>query len=373
MEELLMSEWVLTYLNKEFTIFESENGHDDPYLFKIFPYRGKQSLSEKLLERDWGQVCEYLFKNRRECSGITFYYDEQTQVIEQMAGDLAAKYRVTPSRYDVSQLKLHLEGIEPIGDLLMDQKRQLQLEQSVSELKDEKQELLKSLQHLEETQKSCAVRNMQLDLQIIAYQKELECVRSMSPGSFLFWKRYEIRGESNEIIYDRVTGLEWLRYCVGQKWDAKQQKPVGEAEEFVWEDACKQTAPGGFRLPTIDELRSLVYCSSGVDDKGNPTEFGMEQGRSCGGGYICPTIHPIAFPDAPDGRFWSSSPRYRTGSVSGHFPVSARHRGGFSVLADFAGSADRCGGAWSVGFANGNVDDVNKHYDGRARLVRVGQ
>jgi hypothetical protein len=97
-------------------------------------------------------------------------------------------------------------------------------------------------------------------------------------------------------------------------------------------------ATGGFRIPTIDELKTLVYCS------GNPVTIGMTADFTpCSGTYTKPTIVAWAFPNTPNWLFWSGSP-------------------------------DGADDAWYVHFGNGYAYDGNRNYDYlHVRLVRGGQ
>jgi len=110
--------------------------------------------------------------------------------------------------------------------------------------------------------------------------------------------RYEVDGE---IVRDVLTGLEWQRCAVGMTWSA-QQGCIGESERFTWNEALPLTADGGFRLPSIEELRTLVYCSSG-----EPAYFKNNNAR-CSGNYRSPTIVREAFPNTPAVHFWSATP-----------------------------------------------------------------
>ena len=85
------------------------------------------------------------------------------------------------------------------------------------------------------------------------------------------------------------TGLVWKRCIVGQTWI--DGMCVGEGTSFNWHQATKLTEVG-WRLPKIDELRTLVYCS-------NTRQFGMLRNEdTCGNGetYYRPTIDIKAFP-----------------------------------------------------------------------------
>jgi hypothetical protein len=99
-----------------------------------------------------------------------------------------------------------------------------------------------------------------------------------------------------------------------------------------------QDAPAGWRLPTKDELASLVYCSSGKPAYWKPSS------EKCEGAYAKPTIWSAAFPNTPASQFWSSSP--------------------------YAGYAND---AWGVGFGYGGVYGGSKDSARYVRLVRGGQ
>ena len=113
--------------------------------------------------------------------------------------------------------------------------------------------------------------------------------------------RYEVRGSNGDMIYDTTTQLEWQRCSLGQTWNGRTC--TGEANPYTWDQArAAADRVSGWRLPTIDELRTLVYCSSG-----QPARFNSS-GRSCSGDYQRPTIVTEAFPETPSSVFWSGSP-----------------------------------------------------------------
>ena len=115
--------------------------------------------------------------------------------------------------------------------------------------------------------------------------------------------RYQILGAQGEIVRDTVTGLEWQRCSLGQTWDG--HRCVGEAQTFTWQQAREAVdLLSDWRLPTIDELKTLIYCSSGQPDR-----FG--NGHMCKGAYWRPTIVQEAFPNTPSSDFWSGSPSAR--------------------------------------------------------------
>jgi hypothetical protein len=93
--------------------------------------------------------------------------------------------------------------------------------------------------------------------------------------------RYEILANGAE-IRDLRTGLVWQRCQVGQKWNGTTC--IGKAKEFTFDEAEK-LAGQDWRLPTKDELLTLVDLSAGR-----------------------PTINHKAFPNTPAANVWTCSP-----------------------------------------------------------------
>jgi hypothetical protein len=119
--------------------------------------------------------------------------------------------------------------------------------------------------------------------------------------------RYQVKGG---LVKDTVTGLIWMRCSLGQEWDGSTCQ--GTAKEYKWDEAVKianEFEYAGFNdwhVPTIQELKSLVYCSSGQPKTWlrdvDPEYLG------CKGDYIKPTIKNEVFLNASANWFWSSSP-----------------------------------------------------------------
>jgi hypothetical protein len=131
----------------------------------------------------------------------------------------------------------------------------------------------------------------------------------------------------------KTTGLTWQRCSVGQNWTGK--KCEGKGETFEWLAAIKLTSNfaghSDWRVPTKDELLTLVYCSS-------PKEW---EDASCKSSES-PTIVGVAFPNTPRDKFWSSTPHAR---YNGH--------------------------VWYVNFLYGNSDNTMNYFiTGYVRLVR---
>jgi len=151
------------------------------------------------------------------------------------------------------------------------------------------------------------------------------------------------RDEGDGTVTDITTDLQWQRVSVGQCWE--NDDCIGKATEYNWEQAFEAAGASKFagyqdwRLPTIDELCSLVYCSSG-----KPRTWGVTKGEACKGDYQRPTIVTEAFPNVPVYIVWSSSP-----------------------------GADNLSFAWNVSFAYGGSNYSGRILNGSVRLVRSGQ
>ena len=121
-------------------------------------------------------------------------------------------------------------------------------------------------------------------------------------------------------ITDTKTNLTWMRCSLGQTWTGSTCS--GDASihnNQAAQDIAKQTHFAGesdWRLPTADELHSLVYCSSGKQRKRELDRSGryhalvgqIELNGACAGNYNKPTIFTAAFPNTPNFYFWTSSP-----------------------------------------------------------------
>lgn len=122
----------------------------------------------------------------------------------------------------------------------------------------------------------------------------------------------------NGEVYDKKTDLTWQRCSIGQRWE-DDVGCVGVIAQMTWEEA-KASSTDGWRLPTRDELATLVA----------PT---CKQ----------PAINEETFPDMDLGKLW-----YWTGSESGEYL------------------------AWLVNFADGHFANYDRSDVGALRLVRSG-
>ncbi|EIA3112227.1 DUF1566 domain-containing protein [Vibrio cholerae] len=150
----------------------------------------------------------------------------------------------------------------------------------------------------------------------------------------------------NGTVYDKETNLTWMRCSLGQTWDGKTC--TGEAKSASWNYAMlmhSSDGPEAWRLPTIEELESIVYCSEGRKLSARPEGRYVRDtnGKCLGDNYQRPTIDLFVFPNTPLEGYWSSSPYAR-------------------------GSAD----VWSVGFHFGGIFTTEQFKSNNIRLVRTG-
>jgi serine/threonine protein kinase len=140
---------------------------------------------------------------------------------------------------------------------------------------------------------------------------------------------------------DPKTGLVWQRCSVGQKWDGSTCS--GVAKKFTFADAQK-LASNGWRVPTVRELASLIYCSSGkTKGRDSPKDSDEPFDKQCESDYERkrPTIRAAAFPQTPDKQYWTSW-LY----------------------------VDNSAFAWIVDFYNGYLYNGGRHHSLYVRLVR---
>ncbi|WP_051144987.1 DUF1566 domain-containing protein [Thiomicrorhabdus sp. Kp2] len=119
------------------------------------------------------------------------------------------------------------------------------------------------------------------------------------------------------IVTDAKTGLMWMACSIGQEW--ANGSCVGSAEEYLWTEAADLAKDSGYagyndwRLPTREELNSIVYCSNGRlghqlgSDGKMQVKDGEPQNGKCLGKFQKPTIDKRVFPNASGSTYWSYS------------------------------------------------------------------
>ena len=158
------------------------------------------------------------------------------------------------------------------------------------------------------------------------------------------------------VVKDSRTGLEWMRCSLGKYWRVSEKrcvKMIGRSIVFTWQgaqDAAKKlNATGGYedkadwRVPTILELQSIRYCSTGkiIRNIASQVDGSLVETGGCNDSSTTPTIDVTTFPDTLKLWYWSSTPsRY------------ASH-------------------VWGVDFSDGDIGGYDLRYsDVAVRLVR---
>jgi hypothetical protein len=155
-------------------------------------------------------------------------------------------------------------------------------------------------------------------------------------------KRYAINGDGT--VTDTTTNLMWKQCAEGQRGDSCS----GTADKYKWYAAMSKFGFGvsfaghsDWRMPSKEELRSLVYCSNGTPQE-EAWDGGCDGKDDKGGEYQDPTINLIAFPNTASWWYWSSTEK------------DASY-------------------AWDVYFGYGAAYWDSRVYDYHVRLVRSGQ
>lgn len=117
--------------------------------------------------------------------------------------------------------------------------------------------------------------------------------------------RYELSSELPGTVRDVVTNISWQRCYVGQSWDAGSNSCSGSVLMAEADDIAAYSPAPGWRLPTLEELQSLVLCSSGVrGSDGDP----LDALGQCLGDFESPTLFTQVFPGGAL-TVWSASDR----------------------------------------------------------------
>lgn len=122
--------------------------------------------------------------------------------------------------------------------------------------------------------------------------------------------------QGNGTVIDSQTGLQWMRCELGQTWTGRTC--TGESETYQWQAALDKAkiisyaTYSDWRVPTLKELQSLVYCSNGkkilykengIEDKQSEGSYGCKSDSR--GAYKQPTIAQQVFPNATASGVWS--------------------------------------------------------------------
>jgi hypothetical protein len=88
---------------------------------------------------------------------------------------------------------------------------------------------------------------------VLCAGRDARAVCDVKQPSAIPSSRYVLHGGQ---AYDTQTGLTWQRCSLGQTWK-EGSGCVGEVKHLPWNDAVAQV-PAGWRLPTKDEIATLV-------------------------------------------------------------------------------------------------------------------
>lgn len=108
----------------------------------------------------------------------------------------------------------------------------------------------------------------------------------------------------NGTVTDTKAKLMWKKCSEGQNGN----NCTGKTSNYMWDDALSAFGKGitfasynDWRLPTVEELHKLVYCSNGTTQE-------VARDNTCGqdGEYFRPTIDKMIFPNTA-WRYWSST------------------------------------------------------------------
>lgn len=190
-------------------------------------------------------------------------------------------------------------------------------------------------------------------LQLKLEQEKVKKLQAILDSKEAKEKRRNMRSldRSQGVVTDAKTGLMWMACSIGQDWTGGSCS--GEADEYLWSEAvslAKDKNHAGYsdwRLPTRDELHSIVSCTNdrldyklGADGK-TQIKNGMPQNGKCLGKFKRPAIDQRVFPNTSSSLYWSYS---------------------FNAHTNYS--------AWGVFFSSGHHYNYNTSNVGMVRLVR---
>ncbi len=151
---------------------------------------------------------------------------------------------------------------------------------------------------------SGVARDNESNIPVVTDEEELRNITDTYRGNPDREKDFIPQGDGT--VIDKRTGLQWMRCALGQTWTGKTCE--GEPDEYTWHEAMEERSDfagyNDWRLPTMWELETLVYCSSG---KFRPRGEKYKYLNGCRGRYQHPTLVKSAFPSAVNASYWSSS------------------------------------------------------------------
>lgn len=191
-----------------------------------------------------------------------------------------------------------------------------------------------------EKSKQVALKMQQAEEAALEVQLTEHAQKTQTEVKFLKENMDKFIDNKNGTVTFKSNGLMWQRCSVGQTWTGETCS--GEAKTMTWDDAMKLSnrfaGYNDWRLPTREELKTLVFCSDGEYDSNSD--------------WICtnnlkvthPTINSLYFPNTQSYSYWSSL--------------------------TFSSSSALSSKAWFVHFFSGNYRYGDKDDNYSVRLVR---
>lgn len=322
--------------------------------------------------------------------GLAYHPEERPEDIQELWNDvLNAQRRITPSKLEPSKSKglilILVIGVVVTGilffqsksnspepnpkktakELTAKEKKKQDLSTPISKekakSKKSKELMLKALEELEQKEELITKKHLKETI------KEANIDRIRADASLKRWKAKKAQeklvpqlknvslGKPNEqyidngngTVTDTKTSLMWKKCSEGQSGN----NCSGKAKEYTWYDAMKQFNKVSFaeyndwRIPTKEELRTLVYCSNGTPQSEAWVYSCSSKDDRNRNNYQKPTLRKDIFLNTDRAMvIWSSSPH-----------------------------ADSRYHAWNVSFYYGNEDMGLKNNSLYVRLVRSRQ
>jgi hypothetical protein len=125
-------------------------------------------------------------------------------------------------------------------------------------------------------------------------------------------ERYLLMSDGEEVL-DLSTNLIWKRCEFNKSWNPETDSCDGDYAEVTIDEAINNI-PSGYRLPTMLELRSIVYCSNTgeYDSRGTWSPCNVPQTDN---NYERPTINQQAFPNTSPRHFFGQFPSQEWGTI----------------------------------------------------------